>query len=55
MTDDRDQSKGTTLSDALRWLKEHNRYILDTGSFRPRWGIPGEVPQAQPVGIWRKR
>ena len=55
MASDRDQARGTTLEDALRWLREHNRYILDKWAFRPKWGVPGEVPKPTQDGIWGTR
>jgi hypothetical protein len=31
------------LEQAIRWLRERNLYILDSGSQRPKWGIPGKA------------
>lgn len=30
------------LQQAIRYLRERNLYILDAGSKRPGWGIPGK-------------
>ena len=31
------------LEKAIKWLRERNLYILDSGSKRPGWGIPGTM------------
>lgn len=31
------------LEKAIKWLRERNLYILDSGSQRPKWGIPGKA------------
>lgn len=30
------------LEKAKAWLRERNLYILDAGSKRPGWGVPGK-------------
>lgn len=30
------------LQQAIRYLRERNLYILDAGSKRPGWGVPGK-------------
>ena len=39
----RQLSKAEKLLEAKSWLRSRNRYILDAGSRRPSWGIPGAV------------
>lgn len=30
------------LDAAIKWLRSRNLYILDVGSKRPGWGVPGK-------------
>ena len=39
----RQLTQAEKLLRAKAWLRSRNRYILDAGSRRPSWGIPGAV------------
>ena len=34
-------SRAEKLAKAIAWLRARNRYVLDKGSEKPQWGVPG--------------
>ena len=41
------QTYADKLARAKAYLQRRGIYVLDKGARRPKWGIPGEIPQEQ--------
>jgi len=35
------------LAHAIGWLRNRGRYVLDQGSVKPAWGVPGSAPKVR--------
>ena len=42
-------SQAEKLAQAIFWLRQRNRYILDHAAKRPTWGIPYAQPEESPL------
>ena len=42
-------SRAEKIAKAIAFLRSRNRYVLDIGSEKPKWGHPGEPPRALPA------
>lgn len=40
-------SRAEKLAAAIGYLRGRNRYVLDAGSRRPAWGVPGDPPKVR--------
>jgi len=42
-------SRAEKLASAIGWLRSRNRYVLDTDSVRPKWGVPYDKTPETPL------
>lgn len=40
-------SRAEKLAQAIGWLRQRGRYVLDTGTPKPKWGVPGDPPKVR--------
>ena len=45
-------TRAEKLAKAIAWLRSRNRYVLDRGSERPKWGVPGEMEKRRIEGSY---